>query len=65
MKKIITLTLITLLCSCSASFDMGKKSTEPEVTKADFAELVKQSNAIFATFDQRLKALEPKKAEQK
>lgn len=65
MKNTILILLIILISSCSASFSMGKQSVEPEITKADFAEMVKQSNAVFANFDTRLKALEPKKVEQK
>lgn len=65
MKKLTILLFITLLCSCSASFSMGKQTATPEITKAEFEALVKQANEIFAGFEKRLQALEPKKAEKK
>ena len=65
MKKLNTIIFITLLCSCSASFNMGKQNATPEITKAEIENMVKELNAVFANFEKRLQALEPKKAEKK
>ena len=65
MKKLITVIFITLLCSCSASFNMGRQNAVPEISKAEIENMVKELNNVLGNFEKRLQALEPKKVEKK